>query len=83
MIKDTTQLTITCSKLRIETLEQGVKYVQVKIKNTRTYSSVSIVNIEQVNAGWEERHVNHFLVFVFWLRAAYLSKRSPLQHTCS
>ena len=68
MIKDTTQLTITCSKLRIETLEQGVKYVQVKIKNTRTYSSVSIVNIEQVNAGWEERHVNHFLVFVFWLR---------------
>ena len=51
MIKDTTQLTITCSKLRIETLEQGVKYVQVKIKNTRTYSSVSIVNIEQVNAG--------------------------------
>ena len=65
MIKDTTQLTITCSKLTIETLEQGVKYVQVENKNTRTCSSVSIVNIEQVNAGWEERPVNHFLFFVF------------------
>ena len=34
------QPAITCSKLTIETLEQGVKYVQ------------SIVNFEQVNAGW-------------------------------
>ena len=40
------QPAIACSKLTIETLEQGVKYVQ-------TCSSVSIVNFEQVNAGWE------------------------------
>ena len=32
------QPAITCSKLTIETLEQGVKYVQVN---------------EQVNAGWD------------------------------
>ena len=35
-----TQPEITCSKLTIETLEQGV-------------SSVSTVNFEQVNDGWE------------------------------
>ena len=29
---------ITCSKLTIETLEQGVKYVQVNNKDTRTTS---------------------------------------------
>ena len=73
MIKDTTQLTITCSKLTIETLEQGVKYVQVENKNTRTCSSVSIVNIEQVNAGWEERPVNHFLFLVFVLYSPKMS----------
>ena len=38
----TSQPAITCSKLTIETIEQGVKY---------TCSSVSIVNFEQVNAG--------------------------------
>ena len=42
-----TQPAITCSKLTIETLEQGVKYVQ-------SVSSVSVVNFEQVNAGWKE-----------------------------
>ena len=36
------QPAFTCSKLTIETLEQGVKYC----------SSVSIVNFEQVNPGW-------------------------------
>ena len=40
-----TQPVITCSKLTIETLEQGVKYVQS--------SSISIVNFEPVNAGWK------------------------------
>ena len=40
------QPAITCSKLRIETLEQGVKFVQ-------SCCSVSIVNFEQVNAGWD------------------------------
>ena len=38
----TRQQAITCSKLTIETLEQGAKLL----------SSVSIVNFEQVNAGW-------------------------------
>ena len=49
---------IKCSKLTIETLEQGVKYVQVNNKGT----SVSIVNFEQVNAGWE--CVNDHLIFI-------------------
>ena len=40
------QPAITCSKLTIESLEQGVKYVPC--------SSVSIVNFEQVNAGWDD-----------------------------
>ena len=31
-----TQSAITCSKLTIETLEQGVKYVKVNNKDTRT-----------------------------------------------
>ena len=44
-----TQLAITCSKLTIETLEEGVKYVQ---RYFTPCSSVSIVNFEQVNAGW-------------------------------
>ena len=52
-----TQSAITCSKLIIETLEQGVKYVQKLAKKTaerRTpCSSVSIVNFERVNAYWE------------------------------
>ena len=42
-LKKLTQPAFTCSKLTIETLEQGVKYVQ----------SVSIVNSEQAHAGWE------------------------------
>ena len=44
-----TQLAITCSKLAIETLEQGVKNVQ---KFFTPCSSVSIVNFEKVNASW-------------------------------
>ena len=39
------QPAITCSRLTIETLEQGVKYVQ----SFTPCSSVSIVNFEQVN----------------------------------
>ena len=40
------QLASTCSKLAIETLEEGVK------QHFTICSSVSIVNFEQVNAGW-------------------------------
>ena len=50
------QLAITCPKLTIETVEQGVKYVQSYC------SSVSIVNFEQENAGWD--HVNSKLLDV-------------------
>ena len=42
---------ITCSKLTIETWEQGVKYVQINNEDTRT-TPVSVVNFEHVNAGW-------------------------------
>ena len=34
--KQTTKPTITCSKLTIETLKQGVKYVKGNNKGTRT-----------------------------------------------
>ena len=47
------QPAITCSKLTIETLEQGVKYVQ-KIRHWRR-SGVFIVNFE---------HISHLLVFL-------------------
>ena len=39
------QPAITCSNLIIETLEQGVKYVQIKQKHQNDA-------FEQVNAGW-------------------------------
>ena len=42
------QPAITCSKLTIETIEQGVKHVQ----SLTPCASVSIVNFEQVIAGW-------------------------------
>ena len=45
------QSAITCSKLPIETLEQGVKYLWTYF--TRC-SSVCIVNFEQVNTCWVE-----------------------------
>ena len=35
------QLTFTCSKLTIETLEKGVKYIQINNKNTKTMSLTS------------------------------------------
>ena len=49
---DGIQSAITCSKLTIETLDQGVKYVKLTTSFT-SCSSVSIVNFEQVNSGWE------------------------------
>ena len=42
------QPAVTCLKLTIETLEEGVKYVQSFTPN----SSVSIANFEHVIAGW-------------------------------
>ena len=36
-----TQLTFTCSKLTIEALEKGLKYIQVKKKDTRATSMTS------------------------------------------
>ena len=49
-----TQLTFIYSKLTIETLEQGLKYVRVNNKDTRTtpfasFSGVFIVNFEHVS----------------------------------
>ena len=42
---DTTpQLTFTCSKVATETLEKGVKYVQINSKNTRTTSYIFASN---------------------------------------
>ena len=60
------QPAFTCSKLTIETLEQGVKMFKVKNKDTRmtpnmlkvnfehiSHLGVSIVNFEHVIAGWD------------------------------
>ena len=51
------QSAFTCSKLTIETLEQGVKVIQsyskFTIKTPLFYSIVSIVNFEHVIAGWD------------------------------
>ena len=49
---DGIQSAITCSKLTVETLDQGAKYVKLTTSFT-SCSSVSIVNFEQVNSGWE------------------------------
>ena len=46
------QFVIRCSKLTIETLEKGVKYVQNKWTYFTPSSSVSIVNFELAIAGW-------------------------------
>ena len=49
------QPTVTCSKLTIETLEQG-RHSGVFIVNFEHFtscSSVSVVNFEHVIAGWE------------------------------
>ena len=50
MIFDSTaQPAITCSKLTIETLEQGVKYVQsLKLRQCRR-SGVFIINFEEIS----------------------------------
>ena len=42
------QLTFTCSKLTIKTLEQGVKYQHIS-----RLVPVSVVNFVQVTTGWE------------------------------
>ena len=47
-----TQLTFTCSKLTIETLKKAVFIVNFEHIFT-PFSSVSVVDIEQVNVSWE------------------------------
>ena len=50
-----TQLTFTCSKSTIETIEKGVKHVQsyqLTLYFT-SFSSVSIADFEQTNISWE------------------------------
>ena len=60
LMLQTTQLTFICSNSRVETLQKGVKYVQVNKKITKTTSMTSsgvfIINFE---------HISHlFLVFL-------------------
>ena len=50
-----TQSAITCSKLTIETLEQGVKYV---------HASVSIVNFEQANSYWVKESLKNYKMYL-------------------
>ena len=54
------RLTFTCSKSKIETIQKGVKQLQVNNKNTKTtscnniasFSTVSIGNFGKVNVSW-------------------------------
>ena len=56
-----TQQMLTCSKSTIETLEKSVKYVNdvvlvfllLTLNIIHTFSSVSIIEFEQVNVSWE------------------------------
>ena len=72
------QWALTCSKLTIETVEQGVKYVQSQgVKHVgvvlvsllltlnifHTCFSVSIVNFEQVNAIGKTKQMHLFLFY--------------------
>ena len=60
-------LTFTCSKLTVETIEKVWIMFKVNNKNIRTisyftpFSSVSIVDFEQVNARWEVTEWDNFL----------------------
>ena len=55
-LKQVTQQAVTCPNLTIETLKQEAKYVQSQPE--RRYSTVSIVNFEQINVGWESCSIN-------------------------
>ena len=71
-----TQPAITCSKLTIETLERGVKYVQSAIGvvlasllftlNIQYLTRVSIVKLEQVNAGCKTAMIIYSIYDVAW-----------------
>ena len=65
-LKRHSQLAITCSKLIIETLEQGVKYV-----DARRRSGVFIVNFE---------HISHLVLELFSLVATQRPIQNPVEH---
>ena len=50
MLVKLSQLTFTCSKSTIETLEKSVKYVQ---SFNKVFLGVSIVDFEQINVSWD------------------------------
>ena len=79
------QSAIAISKLTIEALEQGVKYLTIKISERRhsPCSSVSVVNFEQVNAGWEK---GNFPViskeFYVSLKSSVIRQKCESQNRC-
>ena len=90
--QEISQPAITCSKLTIETLEQGVKYVKkltVKTPKRRHWrrSGVLIVNFEhisllvldfeQINASWDTQTFMYAQGRVFW--AAVLKSYSLIK----
>ena len=73
------QPAITCSKLTIETLEQGLKICSkstMKIPE-RPCSSDPIVNFEQVNADWDYFQVSNLISFLF-----FAGRRGSLWRKC-
>ena len=57
--------TYICLKATIETLKKRVNYVQIYKKDTKTtvltrFSSVSIVDFEQVNLCWDKRYFEYY-----------------------
>ena len=57
--------TYICLESTIETLKKRVNYVQIYKKDTKTtvlarFSSVSIVDFEQVNLCWDKRYFEYY-----------------------
>ena len=81
-----TRQAFTCSKLTIETLQQGVKYVQVNNKDIRTTS-----NFEHVIAGWVSKCISieiaicrfSYDVLVVLFHHILTFKKQPLEIFCN
>ena len=64
IIHEITHLIFTCSNSIIETLEKGVKWNVIDVVlifsllTLNTFSSVSVVDFEQVNISWDSISVN-------------------------
>ena len=64
----------TCLRLKTETLEQGVKYLQVNFEHISACSSGSIVNFEHATAGWDINSVKKNIYLILFLSCFFVSE---------